>query len=49
MTRWEGESNESTYERIKCGVMEWVKRNTLRWFANKERKKIEEFMKKVYE
>ena len=37
MTRWEG---ESVWERcgmgpcangVKCGVVEWVKRNTLRW------------------
>ena len=35
VTRWEGESNESVYERcgmgpcadgVKCGVVEWVKR-----------------------
>ena len=48
MTRWENESNESLYERcgieahengVNCGVMEWVKRNTLRWFAHMERKK----------
>ena len=41
MTRWEGESNESLYERygigpcasgMKFGVLEWVKRNTLNWF-----------------
>ena len=28
--------------------MEWVKRNTLRWFGYMERKKNEEFVKKVY-
>lgn len=37
--RWDGETNESVYERcgmgtsangIKCGVVEWVKRSTLR-------------------
>ncbi len=43
VTRWEGESNESVYERygmvacasgVKCGMVEWVKRNTLRWFGH---------------
>ncbi len=43
VTRWEGENNESVYEKcgvetcasgVKCGVVEWVKRNTLRWFGN---------------
>ncbi len=57
MTRWEGESNESVYERcdmgacesgVKCGVVEWVKRNTLRWFGHTERMNSEEFVKKVY-
>ena len=57
MTRWEGESNEVVYEKcgmgscasgIKCGVVEWVKRNTLRWFGHMERMKSEEFVKKVY-
>ena len=45
VTRWEGESNKSVYERcgmgpcahgVKCGVVEWVKRNTLRWFDHVE-------------
>ncbi len=39
VTRWDGESNESVYKRcgmgsrakgVKCGVMEWVKINTMR-------------------
>ncbi len=39
VARWDGESNESVYERcgmgnhangVNCGVVEWVKRNTLR-------------------
>ncbi len=43
---WDGLSNESVYERCGmrgrgsgtgCGVLEWVKRSTLRWFANIER------------
>ncbi len=42
VTKSEGSSNESVYERcgmgtcangVKCGVVEWVKRNTLRWFG----------------
>ncbi len=57
VTRWEGESSESVYERssmgactsgVKCGVVEWVKRNTLRWFGQIERMKSEYFVKKVY-
>ena len=55
VTRWEGESKESLHERcdteirangVKYGVMDWVKRNTLRWFD--EREKNGEFVKKVY-
>ncbi len=46
MTRLDGESNESMYERfgmgsyangVNCGVVEWVKRNMLRWFGHIER------------
>ena len=46
VTRWERESNERIYNRygmsekgigMKCGVVEWVKRNTLRWFGHVER------------
>ena len=56
VTRWEGESNESVYERsgmepcengVKCNVVECVKRNIFRWFCHMERKK-EEFVKKVF-
>ena len=48
VTRWEDESNESVYERcgmgpcahgVKCGVVEWVKIDTLRWFDHIEEKK----------
>ncbi len=51
--RWEGESNEgcgtSTYaNRVKCGVVEWVKRNTLKCFGHVERMRSGEFVK-VYE
>ncbi len=57
MTNWDGESNESVYERcgmgsqaneVNCGVVEWVKRNTLRWFGHIERMGSEEFVKRVY-
>ena len=30
---------------VKRGVVEWVKRNMLRWFGHMERKKSEEFVK----
>ena len=53
VTRLEGESNESVYERCSMetcanGVV-WCrgmvkKRNTLRWFGHLERKKSEEFV-----
>ena len=33
---------------VKCGVVEWVKRNTWRWLGHLEGKKSEEFVKKVY-
>ena len=33
---------------MKCVVVEWVKLNTLKWFGHMERKKNEEFVKKVY-
>ncbi len=57
VTRWEDENNESVYERcsvgayadgVKCGVVEWMKRNTLRWCDHVERMSSEEFVKKVY-
>ncbi len=57
VTRWEGESNENVYERcsmgacasgVKCAVMEWLKRNTLRCFGHIEMVNSEEFVKKVY-
>ena len=57
VTRWEDESNESVHERsgmgpftnrVKCGVVEWMKQSSLRWFGHIGRKKIEEFVKKVY-
>ena len=33
---------------MKCGVVEWLKKNILRWFGHLERRKSKEFMKKVY-
>lgn len=53
---WDGESNKSMYVRcgvethangVTCRVVEWVNRNTLRWFGHIGRRKSEEFMKKV--
>ena len=58
LTRWDGESNETVYERcgmsenergVNCGVVEWVKRNTLRWFGHLERMEDGELTKRVYE
>ncbi len=57
MSRWDGLSNESVYERcgmracgsgVGCGVVEWVKRSTLRRFGQIEMMGNEEFVKKVY-
>ncbi len=45
VNRWDGLSNESVYERcgmigrgsgVGCGVVEWMKRGTLRWFGHIE-------------
>ncbi len=33
---------------VGCGVVEWVKGSTLRWFGHTERMGNEEFVKKVY-
>ncbi len=57
MSRWDGLSNESVYERcgmkgsgsgVRCGVVEWVKRSILRQFGHIERMGNGEFVKKVY-
>ncbi len=57
VTKWDGENNESVYERcgmgsrangVNCGVEELVKRNTLRWLGHVERMGNEELVKKVY-
>ncbi len=33
---------------VNCGVVKWVKRNTMRWFGHIERMGSEEFVTKVY-
>ncbi len=33
---------------VGCGVVEWVKRRTLRWFGHIERMENEKFVKRVY-
>ena len=33
---------------VKCSLVEVVKRKSLRWFGHLEKKKSEEFVKKVY-
>ncbi len=57
MSRWDGLSNKSVYERcgmrgsgsgVGCGVVEWVTRSTLRWFGHIEKMGNEEFVKKMY-
>ncbi len=54
VSRWDGLSKESVYERygmrgcgsgVGCGVVEWVKRSTLRWSGHIERMGNEEFVK----
>ncbi len=46
VNRWDDVSNENVYERygmrgrgsgVGCGVVEWVKRSTLKWFSHIER------------
>ncbi len=57
MSRWDGLSNESVYERcgmrghgsvVGCNVVEWVKMSILRWFGHVQRMENEEFVEKVY-
>ena len=36
---------------VKCGIVEWMKRNTMWWFGHlkkKKKKKIQEFVKNIY-
>ncbi len=55
--RWDGLSNDSVSERcgmrgcgsgVGCGVVEWVKRSTLRWFGHIEMMGNEEFVNQAY-
>jgi len=57
ISRRDMESNARIYRRfgmesdgvgIRCGVVEWVKRNTLRWFGHVERMQQDELTKRVY-
>ena len=57
VSRMDGESNERVYERFdmasrgdgtQCGVVEYVKRNTLRWFGHVERMDEGVMTKRVY-
>ncbi len=36
-------------DEVNCGVVDWVKRNTLKWFIHVERMGSKEFVRKVYE
>ncbi len=54
VSRWDGQSKTNAYEKcgmrkrgsgVGCGVAEWVKRSTLRWFGHIERMGNEEFLK----
>ncbi len=57
MNRMDGESNENVYrkfgmssrgEGVSCGVVEMVKRSTLRWFGHLERMNERELTKRIY-
>ena len=57
LSRMDGESNESVYGRfgmsvkgegMNCGVVEVVKRNTLRWFGHLERMGESEMTRRIY-
>ena len=45
---WQKNNSWLCGNRVKSCVIEWVKRNKLRFFGNVDRRKSEEFMKKVY-
>ena len=58
VTRMDRISNEEVYERygmaeekpgVDCGVVEWVKRNALRWYGHVRRMPEERMTKKVYQ
>ncbi len=57
VSRMDGVSNESVYERFgmshvgvrkKCGVVEEVKRQTLKWFGHMERMEKGKMTRRVY-
>ncbi len=56
VNRMDGESNKNVYrkfgissrEEMSCGVVEMVKRSTLRWFGHLERMDERELTKKIY-
>ncbi len=57
VSRWDRESNGETYGRfgmsitavgMDCGVVEWVKRSTLRWYRHMMRMNECDFAKRVY-
>ncbi len=56
VSRWDGLRNKSAYERcgvrgcgcgVGCGVVEWKKRSSLRWFGHIESMENEEYVEKV--
>ncbi len=58
VSRWDRDSNEDMYRRfgmsetavgMDCGVGEWVKRSTLRWYGHVMRMNECDFAKRVYE
>ncbi len=58
VSRLDRESNEDTYGRfgmsesavrLDCGVVEWVKQSTLRWYGHVMRTNECDFTKRVYE
>ncbi len=58
VSRWDRESNEDMYRRfgmseaavgVECGVVEWVKRSTLRWYDHIMRMNECNFTKRVHD
>ena len=58
VTRWDEVGNEEVYRRfgmsergvgMECGVVEWVKRGTLRWYGHVQRMEAEVLAKKAYD
>lgn len=56
VSRWDGESNKGVYENlgvgvttigVGCGVAEWVKPGTLRWFGHVMRMNEDNFVKRA--